>query len=654
MKKKVLSLVLLAAVTVSTLIGCGGSKYEPELPTGPEEAEIFVEPIEDLPEDFIKGMDVSSVLAEEASGVVYYNEDGEEEDLFKILADSGVNYIRVRVWNNPYDEDGNGYGGGNNDVEKAAEIGKRAAKYGMKLLVDFHYSDFWADPSKQFVPVAWSGKSVEEKQELLYDFTVESLNTIIKEGADVGMVQVGNEINNGMAGEYKSDDVLALVQSGCEAVRAVADDKDMDIKIAVHYTEIENFDYTLELAGRLEDAGVDYDVFGVSYYPFWHGTMENLTNVLQSVRDTYGKETCVLETSYAYTEEDGDGSANSIGEGNMVDGYPASVQGQATCVRDVCAAASDGGAIGVFYWEGAWIPVGDDLESNQELWEKNGSGWASSYAAAYDPQDAGKYYGGSSWDNQAFFDFTGHKLASLDVFKYLNYGATCGLEVVSVKETKVEVAIGSPVEMPENVEVVYNDSTVTDGSISVTWDEAQVAAVDTSTAGEYTVEGTAEDGTKVTATVKVNNINQLQNAGFEDDDVSMWKVSFEGSANPTDVQDKESDAVSGTKAFHFYSESEQEFTVEQTVSGLTAGDYTATANIQGGDVGDAAEIVLYVIVGDTRYESDPVTLAGWVNWQSPKITDIPVEGESEVTVGMSVKCAAKGWGTMDDFELYCQ
>ena len=109
MKKKIVSLALGAMMALSALTGCGESTYKAELPTASEEADIFVAPVEGLSEDFIKGMDISTVIAQEESGVKYYNEDGEEEDLFKILADSGINYIRVRVWNNPYDEDGNGY-----------------------------------------------------------------------------------------------------------------------------------------------------------------------------------------------------------------------------------------------------------------------------------------------------------------------------------------------------------------------------------------------------------------------------------------------------------------------------------------------------------------------------------------------------------------
>lgn len=651
MRKKFISVIMASVLGVSLLMGCGS--YKADLPTEPKEAEIFVKPVENLPENFIKGMDISSVIAEEESGVVYYNEVGEEEDLFKILADSGINYIRVRVWNDPYDEDGNGYGGGNCDVTKAATIGKRAEKYGMKLLVDFHYSDFWADPNKQYCPKAWKGTEPSKKAELLYDYTKEALTEIIKGGADVGMVQIGNEINPGLSSVYSEADIMEMLKAGSKAVREVAEKKHRDIKIAVHYTEIDNFDDTVNRAQKLEDYEVDYDVFGVSYYPFWHGTMDNMTAVLSEIKERFGKDTCVLETSYPYTGEDGDTSANSVTAEDCLEDYPVGVQGQATAVRDVIAHASDAGALGVFYWEGAWIPVGNEHESNSKIWEKYGSGWASSYAGSYDPKDAGKYYGGSSWDNQAFFDFEGHKLPSLDVFKYVNYGATCEPKVLAYREIKIESAINEPLAMPDTVEAIYNDPSKTDG-VAVTWDADQLNAVDTARAGEYTVDGVTADGTTVTASIKITNVNYIKNPSFEDKDVSMWKVEYPNGNACTDIQTKAADCISGENAFHFYSEAEQEFTVEQTITNLKSGSYTATANMQGGDVGADAVIMLYVQVGDKRYESEPITLDGWVNWKKPVITDIPIAEGDEIHVGVYVRCAAKGWGTMDDFELYCQ
>ena len=660
MKRRVLSLMCVLTLAASLFAGCGkdaSSKnevkqiYEAVLPTGEEQAEIFVEKIDGLSEDFIKGMDISSLLAEEASGVKYYNENGEEEDLMKLLADAGINYVRVRVWNDPFDADGNGYGGGNCNAETAAEIGKRAAEYGMKTCVDFHYSDFWADPSKQFVPKAWEGMSLEEKSEALYEYTKESLNTILDAGADVGMVQIGNEINYGMSGEKSQDNIITLLKSGSKAVREVASEKEKDIQIAVHYTQIDDPKHTLQLAGELDAAELDYDIFGVSYYCFWHGTMENMTQVLSDITKTYGVKTCVMETSYMYTGDDGDESGNSLSAADALDDYPVSVQGQANCIRDVMAAASEGGALGVFYWEGAWIPVGSSFSSNQELWETKGSGWASSFAGSYDPKDAGKYYGGTSWDNQAFFSFSGKKLPSLDVFKYVNYGAVGEqLEVLSVKDIEMEIGIGEELVLPEGTIAIYNDSSCMD-LVSVEWDADELAAVDTSIAGKTTIHGTTEDGHKVTATVKIANVNYVKNPGFEEADMSVWDVTYEGESNPTDVQNKAADAYSGENAFHFWSQDSQDFSVSQAISGLPAGTYEAVANIQGGDVGDDAEVYLYVVVGDMVYQSEAVVLNGWVNWKTPTL-QVEVDGNSDVTIGVSVKCAAGGWGTMDDFEFY--
>ena len=192
------------------------------MPEGPEESEVFVAPIPDLADDFIRGMDASSVLVEEASGVKYYNFEGEEQDVFMTLAQAGVNYIRLRVWNDPYNENGNGYGGGNNDVAKAIEMGQRATKYGMKVCIDFHYSDFWADPKRQHAPKAWAGMTLDEKTDALHAFTAESLTAMLNAGVDVGMVQVGNEINNGMSGETTIPAVMQLLAAGSRAVREVS------------------------------------------------------------------------------------------------------------------------------------------------------------------------------------------------------------------------------------------------------------------------------------------------------------------------------------------------------------------------------------------------------------------------------------------------
>ncbi len=363
----------------------------------------------------IRGVDISSVLAIEEAGVVFYNEYGNRQDIFRTLSEYGVNYIRVRVWNAPCDSAGNSYGGGNCDVETAAEIGRRAAQYGMKLLVDFHYSDFWSDPGKQTVPKAWQSYTHEQKQQAIYQFTADSLRKISDAGADIGMVQVGNETNCFFCGETDMYKICELFASGCRAVREF----DRDVLIALHFANPASGYYDW-YAQVLNECNVDYDVFATSYYPYWHGTTENLTNVLRTIGNTYNKYVMVAETAYPYTSEDGDTFGNAVSE-SSTDAefrYDISVDGQAQCLSDVFQAVANVGqkGIGAFYWEPAWLGVPDlSWEEQHALWEQYGSGWATAYAGEFD--ESATAAGGSSYDNQALFDFDGRPLDSLSVFR---------------------------------------------------------------------------------------------------------------------------------------------------------------------------------------------------------------------------------------------
>ncbi|MBP5781598.1 MAG: glycosyl hydrolase 53 family protein [Clostridia bacterium] len=324
-----------------------------------EGSSLYVQKVDNLPDDFIFGMDSSAVLAEEASGVKYYGFDGKEQDVFKTLAEAGVNYIRVRVWNNPFDSEGHGYGGGNCDINTAVEIGKRATQYGMRLLVDFHYSDFWADPGKQMVPLEWKGMAIEAKTEALYQFTLDCLNKLKDAGVDVGMVQVGNETNGSMCGEKTWFNIQYLMQAGAKATREVFP----GALVAVHFANPEKYTTYKDYAKKLAYYDVDYDVFGSSYYPYWHGTLDNLSKLLSEIATEYGKKVMVLETSYAYTPYDTDFYGNTISDGGAVTKtYPYTVQGQANSVRSIVDALVNNtkDAIGICYWEGTWITVGQN------------------------------------------------------------------------------------------------------------------------------------------------------------------------------------------------------------------------------------------------------------------------------------------------------
>ena len=613
--------------------------------------DIFVQKIDDLSDDFICGMDASSVLVEENSGVRYLDFDGNEADVFKTLSEAGVNYIRLRVWNDPYNENGYGYGGGNNDVETAIELGKRATEYGMKVCIDFHYSDFWADPKRQHVPKAWADMSVSEKSDALYEFTVDSLTQLLDEGVDVGMVQIGNEINYGMSGESSQSNVTKLLSSGSKAVREISEKYGQDISIVVHYTNIEDTDQIKNRVTNLGLAGVDYDIIGLSYYPFWDGDFENMQNVVKMIKEDFGKDVMIAETSYCYTSQDGDGSGNSVsGTDDIVDGYPATVQGQANILRDTMAAANEAGALGVFYWEGVWLPVGSVDDDNSEIWETYGSGWASSYAGDYDPDDAGLYYGGCSWDNQALFSFAGNPLPSLNVFKLIRTGKDAELRIDAVPDVYVNFTTGDEIKLPEKVSVIYND-TSRNTKVSVTWNQDEADKIDNTKEGEYTVTGTLEDGTELTCFVTISLPNVVVNPGFEDEDTSMWEVTYEGSSNPTDFQNKSDDAHSGDMAFHFWAgDGKAQFEIMQEITDIKAGTYSFECYAQGGDVDDTAEMELVIIVDGKSYNKF-FMVTNWAEWKNPVITDIEVKDGSKVQLGVRFNVNKGSWGTVDDFVL---
>lgn len=615
----------------------------------PVAADIIVERVDHIPEDFIKGVDISSIIALEQSGVKFYNKEGEEQDIFQTLAEAGVNYVRVRVWNDPYDGEGNGYGGGNNDLEKAIQIGKRATKYGMKVFVNFHYSDFWSDPGKQQVPKSWRDLNFTEKKNALYQFTKESLQKLIDAGVDVGMVQIGNETNTAFVGETEWEKICQLFNAGSRAVREIGS----DILVALHFTNPETEGRYERIAKILHQNEVDYDVFASSYYPFWHGTLENLSNVLKHVADTYGKKVMVAETSYPYTYEDGDGHENTAPKPNEQNlNYPITVQGQAHHIRDVIETVVNIGSagIGVFYWEPAWIPVGppENLEENKILWEKYGSGWATSFAAEYDPEDAGVWYGGSAVDNQALFDFNGNPLPSLYVFKYVDTGATAPRKIDALQNVKVTVTVGEPVQLPEQVTVIYNDRSI--GKVSVKWDQESLKDAINNGVGIYVIPGEVEGGILINAQLEIKEKNFVINPSFEDDNRDMWIITHRNGTKPhTNFLYSSADAKSGNYSLHFYSDEAVDFQVEQTIVGLEPGYYNFSLFIQGGDAHNA-EMYIFAKTNGDFYRSD-TSVNGWINWSNPEIRGILVK-DGTITIGASIKADAGAWGTLDDFYLY--
>ena len=639
-----LTMVLLAAMV---LAACSPGPARKEINVTSDS--LYVQKVENLPDDFIMGMDASCVPALENSGVKYYDFDGTEKDVYKILSDNGINYIRVRVWNDPFDANGNGYGGGNCDIENAIAIGKRATKAGMKLLVNFHYSDFWADPGKQMVPKAWEGMSIEEKSEAVYQYTADCLKKLKKAGVDVGMVQVGNETNGYMCGEKIWFNIQSLMQAGSKAVREVFP----DALVALHFANPETEDRYSSYASKLDYYSVDYDVFASSYYPYWHGTLDNLASILSDIATTYNKKVMVAETSYAYTPNDTDFNGNTIGEGaDGADKYPMTVQGQANLVRDVIDTMVNKttNGIGVFYWEGTWVSVGQNSwEENSAKWERYGSGWASSYAAEYDPDDAGQWYGGCAVDNQAFFDANGKALESLKVFGLVKDGNVVENKADAIEPVNIICDLNGEVVLPETVNAIMLDNSRQ--AIEVQWHNVDIDAMKAGGVKKHTIKGTA-GGMEAFCYVSMVEYNFLTNWSFEDGETG-WTATALKAFDQLYVEDKSTDSVTGTKHYHFWGEGSDcvEFTLEQEVQNLPAGSYRYEISVMGGDGGNT-EIYAYVKVNGQIVATADTTITVYNEWHSAVIDRIEYSEGDSIVVGIYVKCSGpNAWGKIDDAKL---
>ncbi|WP_411721029.1 glycosyl hydrolase 53 family protein, partial [Mycetocola sp.] len=643
--KRATSAALAASLATLIAIPTGASAAVTAEPgDGQVEAGIFVEKVEGLSPGFANGVDASTVLSLEESGVVFRDAAGAPADLFEVLADHGVNTVRVRVWNDPYDASGRGYGGGNVDVPRAVEIGQRATAAGLSVLVDFHYSDFWADPGRQLAPKAWAGLSDAETVTALHDFTADALQAFEDAAVDVSMVQVGNETNNAIAGHTRPSREIdaqfaSLIAAGSAAVREVLP----DALVAVHFTNPETPGRYATYAAGLAAFGVDYDVFASSYYPYWHGTIENLTAVLSDIATTYGKKVIVAETSWAHTLEDGDGYGNVIGASGITGQYPVSVQGQATQLRDVIAAVAAVGdaGIGVFYWEPAWLPVGppSELEANRALWERDGSGWATSAASDYDPMHVGEFYGGSAWDNQSLFAWDGTPLESLRTFQYVYTGAVAPREIVSVEQVALTVTEGSPVELPETVTVTYNDGTTENPSVQ--WSDA---ADWIRGPGTYSIPGVSDTGLQVIASVVVEAQNFVQNPGFENADMSAWQLTEPAARQET------ADAFAGEHAVTFWSGWAYQPSASQTLTDVPAGSYTVQATTQGTNSPSTDRRVLTATTSVGSW-SVPLVFTTWNAFHTATLPGVVVGADGNVQISASFSLSAGAWGVLDDVRL---
>jgi arabinogalactan endo-1,4-beta-galactosidase len=327
--------------------------------------------------EFWFGADLSYVNEMEDCGGVY-REDGSVKDPFALFADHGTNLVRVRLWN---DAEWTDY----SDLADVKKTIRRSREQDMQVLLDFHYSDDWADGDKQIIPKAWA--HIEDAQELaraLHDFTLETLLALDREGLLPEMVQVGNETNPElMRGPEDGSEPIdwkrnaALLNAGIRAVRAAARQAGKPIRVMLHIAQPENVLPWFEAAW---DAGVrDFDQVGVSYYRRWSSEgFEGLAATLKEVKRRYpDSEVILVETAYPWTLEYADEAPNLLTENTLMDGYPATIEGQTTYLQDLTQLVIDAGGSGIVYWEPAWISTACSTR-----WGR-----------------------GSHWENATFFDF---------------------------------------------------------------------------------------------------------------------------------------------------------------------------------------------------------------------------------------------------------
>jgi arabinogalactan endo-1,4-beta-galactosidase len=368
----------------------------------------------------ILGIDVSTYLEQQRISHPVYKKNGKEVDPFELFKNNGVTLLRTRIWNNPYSEDGKPYLAGTCDLDNFINLAKRLEKYGFKHLVDFHYSDFWVDPSKQYLPKAWMNLSFDELVQAVYEFTRDSLLKIKENKIDVEMVQVGNEITNGMlfphgqllCGEDRQasfDRYATLIKSGIKGVKEVYP----NAKIVIHLERSFDQDAYREIISNLLSRGVKFDILGSSYYPFWHHGFDEYFANMDMVQKEFGIPVMNAELGYPFTtidykkDEDGKPKHLVINADNIEDflklmPYYPDRDGQARFVKEFIRLAKEHNLLGVCYWEPLWIPG-------------EGICWASREAQAYQHDESKDTR--NEWANQCLFDYEGNALPALDEYK---------------------------------------------------------------------------------------------------------------------------------------------------------------------------------------------------------------------------------------------
>lgn len=609
---------------------------------------LTIQPVAGSGGDFIRGADISMLGQIEELGGKYFDENGKASELMALLKANGVNWVRLRLWNKPINElpvllgdkilsnKGQRVGGGNNDLERTVMLAKRAKALGLKVLLDFHYSDFWADPGKQTLPQEWKNLDAPGLEKALYQYTKMVMARLVKENARPDMVQIGNELNNGMlwplgkiwasAGEKVGgfEWFTKFLAAGARAVRESDPVKSGDkrIKIAIHLADGGRNALYRSIFDPLSAAGLDFDIIGLSYYPYWHGSLEELNNNLADLALRYRKDLVIMETAYAFTEDDHDGFGNAFQIYNGKEGgYLPTVQGQATVVRDVAATiagAPEGRGKGFFYWEPAWLAL-------------PGAGWRTGE--------------GNAWENQAMFDFSGKALPSLKVFQAITapVAGNTAIAPVRVLTEPLILGPGEALVLPDRVKTVMSDDSWRWQEVQ--WEKKNLPAMEAP--GTYQLAGKLAGGLGATLNVeRISRKNLLTDPSFESGSLGSWEVVDAKKASL--VEKNQGNAKTGDWTWKYWADKPFDLELSREMTGLSAGTYSFKLSAMGG--GGEKSMEIFIRRNDGSETRVPLVNKGWKAWVDYTVSAQDISGSCRI--GIRVQANAGNWGNFDDLEFY--
>lgn len=565
--------------------------------------------------DFYKGMDISSLPELLDEGMQVKDFDGTPMDSFVLLQKYGVNSIRLRIWNKPENiPESKGYC----DLQHTLQMAKRIKAHGMHFLLDFHYSDFWADPGQQRKPKEWEGLSFQELEEAVFTYTRDTLLALQREGVLPDVVQIGNEIRSGLLfpdGELPNyPQMVRLVNAGICGARAVAGKE--CLKVMIHLDQGGRYFYLKEWFSRAFENGLkDFDIIGLSYYPFWHGTFTDLRTTMERLLSDFGKPIMVVETAYAWRSS----NAGFIDEAQeRIAGFEATPQNQEKVldlVMNIVASLPNKMGQGIYYWEPLSLPLPGQ------------GGWG---------------------ENMGLLNEEGRVMEGIRAFLFSREKQRCEDCAKVYQPQTIIIRPGQLPELPKEVQVLYYDGTIR--SREVIWEDSEVNA---DRPGTYQVAGSIKGiAEKAKACVQIEEElppaeNLISDSNWNDG-LARWEMTVDAEKIFTGFYPEFADPFPAPpiNALRVEGSSNFSFQISQRVWITQSGRYRLTVEFKGTDT-TGVDVRMFAHNEAEKWET--VIHPTEHGWTVHSIENIVCE-RGYLTVGISIQ-APPMYGMMRKFCL---